>query len=86
MTHYQTDQAINQAYPVEQDFPLAGHIGITANIKRHTNVKCIVFQINNIKGVIKLNLWCPFSSIDDWINAYWVPSLNTARINVLNQL
>lgn len=56
MTHYQTDQAINQAYPVEQDSPLAGHIGITANIKRHTNVKCIVFQINIIKGVIKLHL------------------------------
>lgn len=84
MAHYQTDQAINQAYPVEQDSPLAGHIGITANIKRQTNVKCIVFQIN--KGVIKLHLWCPFSSIDDWFNVYWVPSLNTARINVLNQL
>lgn len=54
MAHYQTDQAINQAYPVEQDSPLAGHIGITANIKRQTNVKCIVFQIN--KGVIKLHL------------------------------
>lgn len=41
---------------------------------------------NIVNSVIKLHLWCPFSSIDDWINAHWVPSLNTAHINVLNQL
>lgn len=35
----------NQAYPVEKDFPLTGHIEITANIKRHTNVKGIVMVI-----------------------------------------
>lgn len=56
MTHNQTDQAKNQAYPVEQDSPLNGHIEITANIKSHANVKCIVSQINIIKGVIKLHL------------------------------
>lgn len=56
MTHYRTDQAINKAYPVEQDFPLimTGHIEKTANIKRNTNVKCIVFQKNIVKGIIKL--------------------------------
>lgn len=42
ITHYRTDQAKNQAYPVEKDFPLTGHNEITANIKRHTNVKGIV--------------------------------------------
>lgn len=42
--HYQTDQTINQSYPVEQDSPVTGHIEITSNIKRHTNVKRIVFQ------------------------------------------
>lgn len=35
ITHYRTDQAKNQAYPVEQDFPLTGHIEKTANIKKH---------------------------------------------------
>lgn len=55
ITHYQTDQAKNQAYPVEQDFPLTGHIETTANIKRHTNVKGIVFQKNIVKSIIKLH-------------------------------
>lgn len=55
MAHYRTDQAINKAYPVEQDFPLTGHIEITANIKRHINVKGIVFQKSIVKGIIKLH-------------------------------
>lgn len=55
ITHYRTDQAKNQAYPVEQDSPLTGHIEKTANIKRHTNVKGIVFQKNIVKSMIKLH-------------------------------
>lgn len=86
MTYYLTDQAINQAYPVVQDSPLSGHIEKTANIKRNTNVKCIVFQKNIVKGIIKLHQWYLFSSIDEWINVYWVPSLNTPHIIAFNQL
>lgn len=55
ITHYRTDQAKNQAYPVEQDSPLTDHIEKTANIKRHTNVKGIVFQKNIVKSMIKLH-------------------------------
>lgn len=55
ITQYRTDQAKNQAYPVEKDFPLTGHNEITANIKRHTNVKGIVFQKNIVKSMIKLH-------------------------------
>lgn len=86
MTRYLTDQTINQAYPVVQDSPLSGHIEKTANIKRNTNVKCIVFQKNIVKGIIKLHQWCLFSSIDDWINVYWIPSLNNPHIIAFNQL
>lgn len=55
MKHYRTDQVINQAYPIEQDFPLTCLLGITANIKRHTNVKGIVFQKNIVKRIIKFH-------------------------------
>lgn len=81
------NQTINQAYPVEQQSPPTVHIKMVANacFKRNTNVKDIFSRKNIVNSVIKLHLWCPFSSIDDWINAHWVPSLNTAHINVLNQ-
>lgn len=55
ITHYGTDQAKNQAYPVEQNCPLTGHIEITSTIKRHTNVKGIVFKKNIVKSMIKLH-------------------------------
>lgn len=43
ITHYQTDKAINQAYPVVQHSPPIGHIKKTANINRNANEKFIFF-------------------------------------------
>lgn len=60
MTRYLTDQAINQAYPVVQDSPLSGHIEKTANIKRNTNEKCIVFQKKYRQGYYKATSVMPF--------------------------
>lgn len=46
MTHYQTDKAINQAYPVDQHSPPIGHIEITAMSKEMQKKNTLFFNKN----------------------------------------